>query len=488
MSSQAQTPANPSPKDQPNQCPSPSSKTTDSSEAHTEPNSAELLNRAAIAADNPGPSDTAVSTTTTVNLKRPREEDSTIGQMSGTTDNAPVGKRRVKATYDLIYRILVPSSQIGKVIGKAGHRIQKVREATKATIKIADSISDFGSGPNLSHVLWFQRQEDRVIIISSKDSDNAFSDAENALHQIISLILQEDGSDKEALKVGTEHVAPNTVRILIAGAQAGVVIGTSGQNIVNLRETSKAYITVLSPNQLPPCASAHESDRVVQISGEIPAVLRAVVEIGCQLRDHPTKQVTSVIPKTKTDSHQQSQQCADPSSAKHHILGTTNLAAYHASMDIMVPENLVGGLIGRFGANISRIRNESGANIKVHGARGEQTQRQIHLAGSARQVALAKQRVDEYVYAELMRQAGGLVQQTTAVQYQQFPSQPQVPQMPTNLHQGYVHPHTLYAASNQESGMMGAYPQMYGSNATNQAPPPPPNPYYDYRSYPAPRF
>lgn len=31
----------------------------------------------------------------------------------------------------------------------------------------------------------------------------------------------------------------------------------------------------------------------------------------------------------------------------------------------MVPENLVGGLIGRFGANISRIRNESGANIKV---------------------------------------------------------------------------------------------------------------------------
>lgn len=35
-----------------------------------------------------------------------------------------------------------------------------------------------------------QRHEERVIIISSKDSDNIFSDAENALHQIVSLILK----------------------------------------------------------------------------------------------------------------------------------------------------------------------------------------------------------------------------------------------------------------------------------------------------------
>lgn len=38
------------------------------------------------------------------------------------------------------------------------------------------------------------------------------------------------------------------------------------------------------------------------------------------------------------------------------------------------------------------------------------------------QVALAKQRVDEYVYAELMRQAGGPLQQPTA-QLPQFPTQ-----------------------------------------------------------------
>lgn len=69
----------------------------------------------------------------------------------------------------------------------------------------------------------------------------------------------------EALKVGAEHVPANTVRLLIAGSQAGGLIGVSGQNIVQLRNTSGASVTVLSPSQLPPCASAHESDRVVQV-------------------------------------------------------------------------------------------------------------------------------------------------------------------------------------------------------------------------------
>lgn len=40
----------------------------------------------------------------------------------------------------------------------------------------------------------------------------------------------------------------------------------SGQNIEKLRNSSGATIVILAPNQLPLCASAHESDRVVQVS------------------------------------------------------------------------------------------------------------------------------------------------------------------------------------------------------------------------------
>ncbi|TQE01192.1 hypothetical protein C1H46_013215 [Malus baccata] len=89
------------------------------------------------------------------------------------------------------------------------------------------------------------RHEERVIIISSKDSDNSSRDAEKALQQMAALILKKDDSGTEAAKVGAGHVSANTIRLLIAGSQAGSLIGMSGQNIENLRNSSGATITIL---------------------------------------------------------------------------------------------------------------------------------------------------------------------------------------------------------------------------------------------------
>ncbi|KAL7258600.1 hypothetical protein ACSBR1_004673 [Camellia fascicularis] len=311
--------------------------------------------------------------------KRPREDggDALYGEFRG--GDAPLPKRRVKSAMDIIFRIIVPSKQIGKVIGKVGSRIQKIREETKATIKIADAIS---------------RHEDRVIIISSKDSDNTISDAENALRQIASLILKDDDGNLEALKVGAGHVAANTIRLLIAGSQAGGLIGISGQNIEKLRISSGATITVLAQSQLPLCASAHESDRVVQLSGDVSAVMKALEEIGTHLRENPPKQVVQLNPTYNLAFNRPPQQYVDPTSADY------------VTLEMMVSETIVGGLIGRCGSNISRIRSESGAAIKVYGGKGVEKHRQIHIGGSAQQVALAKQRVDEYVYSQLIQAAG----------------------------------------------------------------------------------
>ncbi|KAJ8748729.1 hypothetical protein K2173_011281 [Erythroxylum novogranatense] len=308
--------------------------------------------------------------------KRRREAADDNSAAEATEDSAP--RKRVKAQ-DVIFRIVVPSRQIGKVIGKVGCRIQKIREETKATIKIADAIA---------------RHEERVIIISSRDSDSVVTDAENALKQIATLILKEDDSSVEASKVvgGGGHVAANTIRLLIAGSQAGSLIGVSGQNIEKLRNSSGATITVLAPNQLPLCASAHESDRVVQISGDLPVVMKALAEIGCQLRENPPRQVISISPTYNYYAIRPPQPYVDPTSADY------------VTLEMMISETLVGGLIGRCGSNISRIRNESGAMIKVYGGKGEQKHRHIQFGGSSEQVALAKQRVDEYIYSQLIQQ------------------------------------------------------------------------------------
>lgn len=49
----------------------------------------------------------------------------------------------------------------------------------------------------------------------------------------------------------------------------------------------------------------------------------------------------------------------------HIIFRTTNLAADYVTFEMVISENMVGGLIGKRGSNISRIRSESGATIKV---------------------------------------------------------------------------------------------------------------------------
>lgn len=69
--------------------------------------------------------------------KRPRDDvdEPTSGDLPQAT------KRRVVLAQDVVFRIMLPSRQIGKVIGNKGSRIQKIREETRATIKIADAVS-----------------------------------------------------------------------------------------------------------------------------------------------------------------------------------------------------------------------------------------------------------------------------------------------------------------------------------------------------------
>ncbi|KAL5058665.1 hypothetical protein RYX36_030269 [Vicia faba] len=305
--------------------------------------------------------------------KRRREEEDPSISVSAELSAA----KRAKGQ-DVIFRIVVPSRQIGKVIGKEGCRIQRIRVETRANIKIADAIAI---------------HEERVIIISSKDNDEMVTDAEKALLQIANLILKEDGSSLDTSKVTAGHVAANTIRLLIAGSQAGGLIGMSGQNIEKLRNSSGAMITVLAPSRLPLCASAHESDRVVQLSGDVSTVMKALEEIGCQLRENPPRQVISISPTYNYAAVRPSQPYLDPNSVDY------------VTLEMLISETMVGGLIGRSGSNISRIRNESGAMIKVYGGKGEQKHRQIQFGGSAQQVALAKQRVDEYIYSQLIQQS-----------------------------------------------------------------------------------
>lgn len=77
---------------------------------------------------------------------------------------------------------------------------------------------------------------------------------------------QEREGSMQSEITGAGSVAANVIRLLIAGSQAGGLIGISGQNIAHIRNSSGATVNILAQNQLPPCALTQESDRVVQVS------------------------------------------------------------------------------------------------------------------------------------------------------------------------------------------------------------------------------
>ncbi|XP_068650736.1 flowering locus K homology domain-like isoform X2 [Aristolochia californica] len=281
--------------------------------------------------------------------KRPRDYDSDSDNHENlndtapppddcrSSDDAPASKRRGKS-HDVLFRIVVPSRQIGRVIGKGGSQIRRIREETRAAIKIADAVA---------------------------------------------------GDEGLTTSVGPGHAASSTIKLLIAGSQAGCLIGVSGQTIENIRSSSGATVMILAQNQLPSCASAHESDRLVQVSGSIQEVLKALEKIANQLRGNPPKKVIAVRPTYN-------------GSSAHSDRHLTLSSAEHVTSEMIIAEALIGGLIGKHGSNISMIRRESGATIKVTGGKGEQEQRLIHFSGTSQQVAIATQLVERYIHSQVL--------------------------------------------------------------------------------------
>lgn len=340
-----------------------------------------------------------------VDRKRRHEEED-----DEEDEEEKVGKgfraKRADRGKEIVFRIVVASNKIGKVIGKQGSKINQLREDTGARIKIADPVTPL---------------EDRVIIISSKGEENEeTSAAEQALIQIATVILEESGESTATAKVGSRHVGPNMMRLLIAGSQAGSLIGSSGKTISEIRNDSGATIKILPPHLSPICASALETDRLVQISGEVSQVLKALDHIGVILSEYPPREVISTRPMYANRHSPANRLMLLPQAvipgyamqtgnSNYSYLGaggraaggriSASLSLPKVTVEMKIPSSVAGGLIGRRGSNISQIRSLSGAIVKVIGEKDVAT-RTIYFEGTAHQVATAQNLVDTFINAQ----------------------------------------------------------------------------------------
>ncbi|KAK9828748.1 hypothetical protein WJX72_001910 [[Myrmecia] bisecta] len=274
--------------------------------------------------------------------------------------------KRLAATPPVTYRLLCPSARTGSVIGKKGDVIQQLRRETGSKIKIEEAV------PNC---------DERVILIMAPDCPGAdWSPAQEALFRVHSRMVEgdSDNTDLQGLNI--------TVRLLVDGSQIGCVLGKGGTIISDLRVETGANIRILGKKERPLCAL--ETDELVQLNGDPSKVREALTRISAQLRANPAKHKPNnarkiALSATATAFNNATGSLAGGGPVINLVADSTMLGmlptaqmapramlqaggSRETSYRLLCPQANTGSIIGRKGDVVRQIREQTGAQVKVH--------------------------------------------------------------------------------------------------------------------------
>lgn len=314
---------------------------------------------------------------------------------------------------ELIIRVLCPFDKIGRVIGKGGGTIKSIRQASGARIEVDDSKGD--------------RDECIITVIATESPDDLKSTAVEA-----TLLLQG--------KINDEDDDTVTMRLLVSSKVIGCIIGKSGSIINEIRKRTKAEIRI-SKGQKP--KSADSSEELVEVSGEVVKVRDALIQIVLRLRDDVLKEkdggynpsagadslgsgrsVPSALPSVRPVPSLSYDQKTDVGSGLG-MLSSSSLYGYGSlpmnesgygslssystklygglpppsTLEIIIPANAVGKVMGKGGANIANICNISGAMVEISEPKSSRGDRIAHISGTPDQKRTAENVIQAFIMA-----------------------------------------------------------------------------------------
>ncbi|XP_029814125.1 poly(rC)-binding protein 4 [Manacus vitellinus] len=288
----------------------------------------------------------------------------------------------------LTLRMLMHGKEIGSIIGKKGETVKRIREQSSARITISE-----GSCP------------ERITTITGS------TDAVFRAVSMIAFKLEED------LGVGSDGVAagraPVTLRLVIPASQCGSLIGKAGSKIREIRESTGAQVQVagdLLPNS---------TERAVTVSGVPDTIIQCVRQICAVILESPPKgatipyhpglslgtillsanqgfsmqgQYSGVSPAEVTKLQQLSGHTLPFAPLGHTpaMMPGLDASSQSSSQEFLVPNDLIGCIIGRHGSKISEIRQMSGAHIKIGNQTEGSSERHVTITGTPVSITLAQ--------------------------------------------------------------------------------------------------
>lgn len=275
-----------------------------------------------------------------------------------------------ESSMETTFRILCPGSKTGSIIGKGGSIIKQIRDETGARVKIADAV------PGV---------DERVVIVSgAEDRGREWSPAQEGLFRVYNRIL-DVAPEEAAAPIGTSTAA----RLLVPTTQVGCLLGKGGSIIQQMREETGAQLRVMPKEHLPGCALP--TDELVQLSGDLVVVREALKAVSARLRANPPRErpvavasamgvgvpigIGGLPPASSTGaiSHLGQVQQAGPGFGG--VLpgqpGWPGQLAQAGGPPMEIVFRLLcttvktGSIIGRGGAIIRQLREQTGARIKI---------------------------------------------------------------------------------------------------------------------------
>ncbi|KAL0288187.1 UNVERIFIED_CONTAM: RNA-binding KH domain-containing protein RCF3 [Sesamum angustifolium] len=331
-----------------------------------------------------------------------------------------------------IVRLLCPASKIGGIIGKGGSTISQIRQETGAKVRVEETVPGcderviiiVGSdkddevvaqqvkaevkekkssepGENPEHLATDEKQAGMV--------DDPRSEKEKATSSIQKALLVVFDKMVDGLSETSEEDDENSkqsssvVRLLVFSGQVGCLLGKAGSVIKQMSSESGAQIRILPKDKLPACASS--SDELVQISGRLDAIRKALQSVSQQLLEHYPRNQESfaaniIAPSSHSFGPPPRQDRFPPSNRPFHGHGAPYPSVFHdgdanipgrmnyppevLSFRLLCNEEKVGGVIGKGGSIVKALQHETGCEIKVlDGGASSEEDRIIIISGPA---------------------------------------------------------------------------------------------------------
>ncbi|GMH03223.1 hypothetical protein Nepgr_005062 [Nepenthes gracilis] len=315
-----------------------------------------------------------------------------------------------------VLRVLCPGSRIGGVIGKGGSIISQIRQETGAKVRVDEAVP--GCDERVIFIMGPDKEAEQSKIDNGRstvaeerddadgqvedDGDKVSTAAEDlgsekgtsAVQKALLLVFEKIVEREQQIEGGPEgnnEYSTVSLRLLVLSSQVGCLLGRGGSVIKQMVAESGAQIRVLPRDKLPPFASP--SDEVVQITGPLDAVKKAIKSVSEQIIenapwDRDSFPSTSTAPASHSFGHSGSRSevrnfhgepYGDGSRDgtnyhSHPPLFTEFHESFHNRMDIspeiltfrlLCPDERVGGVIGKGGAIIKTLQHETGCDIKV---------------------------------------------------------------------------------------------------------------------------